>query len=709
MALRDIPISTTYSTDSGLNLVKTFYNPILQEASSYDRITGFFSPKVFAIAARGFRACALNDCKIRIITSVVVNNETYEAINEASRVSDISECIDNYNPDSLLDDLDYDYLRLFTELYKSGHLELKVAAVSDGNGIMHEKIGIVSDRYGDAISFSGSNNETASGWLSNVEEFKVFKNWEPIQSSYFESDREKFQSMWNGESKRLKIMSLSEAEASNIIQKVPNNDYTIEQIIEEIEKKENSDGPQGPVKKPQTRELRQYQKDAIEHWFSNDCISVFEMATGTGKTFTAISALKSFEEKNGSIHCFIFVPLISLLSQWKNELVSAFGPDVNIIVASSAISNQWRQELNKLTSRLRLGRSRNFIVLALYNSIIKESFIDSIRELSTPDLILLADEMHNLVTENCMNSLLSSNLFKYRLGLSATPVRLWKPDESQQIIKYFGGNSYVFPLKRAIKEGFLVPFDYHVIQVCLTNDEFDEYMTLSSQIGRYTAISDGDDNEASLALKLKRARIKKNAYDKKSELSKIVTELKRKGQFHHALVYADNKSYLDDIQSVLDAVNVPTSRYTGDETIEIRESIVDALRNRDIDAIVAIKCLDEGVDIPSARNAFFVSSNTDPREYVQRLGRVLRLDKASNKEYATIYDFIVTPPAGFLYEDDSARNIGRNLVRNEAIRANFFCELCRNTEDARSELNGIIDSLNMTFTEDELNINKQKE
>ena len=181
MSLRDLSIVSTYSSDDNSDLLNDFYNPVLSEAKSYDRITGFFSPKVFAIASRGFRECIKNNCKIRLITSIVVDNETYEAINETTRLSDITDSLKSFNPDSLQSDLDYDYIQLFMALYKSGLLELKVAATTHGNGILHEKIGIIADEFGNAISFSGSNNETASGWINNVEEFKVFKNWSPLK------------------------------------------------------------------------------------------------------------------------------------------------------------------------------------------------------------------------------------------------------------------------------------------------------------------------------------------------------------------------------------------------------------------------------------------------------------------------------------------------------------------------------------------------
>ena len=710
MSLRDLSIVSTYSSDDNSDLLNDFYNPVLSEAKSYDRITGFFSPKVFAIASRGFRECIKNNCKIRLITSIVVDNETYEAINETTRLSDITDSLKSFNPDSLQSDLDYDYIQLFMALYKSGLLELKVAATTQGNGILHEKIGIIVDEFGNAISFSGSNNETASGWINNVEEFKVFKNWESPQIEYYESDKTKFEKYWDNKSTSLKVITLDEAESEELIRKTNSSDLSIEEIAKKIKEREEAEQPGSdnpPTGSKPPRELREYQKEAIQHWKDSGYITVFEMATGTGKTFTTINALADFADNKGFIRCVIGVPLISLLSQWKDEIRAKFGDDIKLIVASSAVDPNWRDKIRDLKIRAKLGLKQDFIILSLYVTLANQSFIDELKQINLDGMLLLADEMHNLVTERCLN-LLTSDIFEYRLGLSATPVRLWKPEESSVVMNYFGDDPYVFTLERAIREGFLVPYNYSIIPAYLTVDEFEEYLDLSHKIGRYYAMKDSK-NPACVSLMLKRARIKKNAENKKFALANSIDELRAKGAFHHALIYVDNNSYISEVQNILDSKNIPTSKFTGEETLDMRQSIIKTLREQSIDSIVAIKCLDEGVDIPSARNAFFVSSNTDPREYIQRLGRVLRLDKESNKQFANIYDYIVLPPKDYIYEEESDRTTARNLIKNEMIRINFFCSLALNADVAMDEINRLIDELNMTFSDEELIIKQESE
>lgn len=709
MSLKSLEIDSSYSTDGGNNLLYSFYNPVLEEATSYDRVTGFFSPRVFAIAARGFRKCLKNRCKIRIITSVFVDDETYEALGEGSKLSEASDAIENFDIDSLHDDLDYNYLRLFVKLYQEGLLELRVAAIRNGNGIFHEKIGIITDGYGDALSFSGSNNETASGWINNIEEFKVFKSWIPGQDEYFVTDRNKFDRYWNNNCSRFKVMSLDEAEKGSLIKRTGTSDITIEEICEKIERNEVfSSGFE--EKKTRKKELRLYQKAAIEHWKKKGFKTIFEMATGTGKTFTTVSALRAFLNEKKRIHCIIGVPLITLLIQWRDELQTEFGDDIKIIVASGSVQKDWKEQIKKLQINSLMSIDENFAILVPYVTFGNSEFSTGIENLGYKDMIFLADEMHNLVTERCISAL-NENIYAYRLGLSATPVRLWRPEESRQVMSFFGEDPYVFTLERAIKEEFLVPYDYHIYPVYLTASEFEDYCALSKEIGHHSAIDEAsnDGNDYSKKLMLKRARIKKNAENKLLVLGGIIDEMRNRHVFDRSLIYSDNEDYLEKIQKMLQEKNIITSKYTGHESLDERLEITESLRNKNISAIVAIKCLDEGVDIPCARNAFFVSSNTDPREYVQRLGRVLRLDKESEKKRSMIYDFMVLPPKDISFETIEERRVARNLVRNEMIRVKYFYNLANNKEDAMEDAQNIVNELGMTFTEDELELNNKQE
>jgi superfamily II DNA or RNA helicase len=204
---------------------------------------------------------------------------------------------------------------------------------------------------------------------------------------------------------------------------------------------------------------------------------------------------------------------------------------------------------------------------------------------------------------------------------------------------------------------------------------------------------------------IERSRIKKNAENKISALENSLKLLQRDGPIYNALIYVDNETFLSDLQRMLTSNNIRTTKFTGENKLNERLLTIDNLRKHSINAIIAIKCLDEGVDIPSAKTAFFLSNNTDPREYVQRLGRVLRLDNLGDKKMSEIYDYVVIPPSGIVYEDETDRNIARNMIKNEIIRSKFFNELASNAREAQDTIDDAVDKYSFYYEENELTYN----
>lgn len=703
--LPDVRLKDHYSSDED-DIVNDFYNPVLSKAVAYDRITGYFSPSVFAIAARGFSGLISNGGKIRILTSVQVSSETYDAIIKSGDMNEGAFREADLNMDELLNELQKDYLRIFMYLYKIGLLEMKIAVLKNSSGILHQKIGIVRDRGGNAISFSGSNNETIGGILNNIEEFKVFRNWTIASSPYFASDESKFDKYWSDDVEGIKVVGIGSAIRDKLLSVVDVPD-DVTAVIERIRKQEREQEKEsnGQEELP-SRSLRDYQIDAINHWINNGYKSIFEMATGTGKTFTAISALKTFREKNSYLRAVVVVPLTTLSVQWKEDIKKVI-PDITILNTST--DPRWKDELNNLSLSRKLGRNTDYILITTYSMFTKEDFNDRLIKLGD-DLILLADEMHNLVNKNRLNTL-GNPAYRYRLGLSATPTRLWQQEDSIVARKIFGDNSYQFTLSEAIDKGFLVPYHYHPLPVHLDADEYDKYVELSKDISRLSQYkSDNGDENSALNMKLiERSRIKKNAEGKIFTLENSLRSLQHDGPIHDALIYVDNEAFLSKLQIMLTRNNIRTTKFTGENKLDERLSTIDNLRNHSINAIIAIKCLDEGVDIPSAKTAFFLSNNTDPREYVQRLGRVLRLDIAGDKTISEIYDYLVMPPADIAYKDEADRNIARNMIKNELIRSKFFNELSSNSGTAQDIIDDAVDKYGFYYEENELTYNTGEE
>lgn len=733
MSLRNINIKDTYSSNSkASNLILDFYNPVIGQAVSYDRITGYFSPTVLAVAARGFAGLIGTGGKIRLITSVQLDDRTYDSIVKAGANLG-EESLPDFDPRTIKSEIDKDYLTVFAWLYRTGQLEMKVAITSKERTMLHQKIGIVTDTEGNSISFSGSNNETPHGWIHNIEQFKVFKSWNPYTTSFFESDKEEFDVLWNDLSNKAKVLDIGDAIKDKLIQKMGHeNRGDINTVVKRIRKEEHTnslrfspvrgrdahfldtssygteasaDRDDTPIDKSlddilqrvNKKPLREYQKQAIDHWKYNNYRGVFEMATGTGKTVTSINALKQLREQKGKLHAVILVPLVTLAEQWKQDVIDILD-NVTVIIASSA-NNDWRDRFNNLVNARRFNIDSDYVIVTTYSSFSSTKFTDLISELPDDDITLVGDEMHNIVTEANLRGL-DNPKYHFRLGLSATPTRLWKPDESEEALSLFGTNTYRYGLDKALEKGFLVPYSYHIHRAYLTEEEYEEYAALSKEISQLSQMG-GSTNKGNSAYQhklIQRARIKKQAANKLIVVNELVATLRKSGNFKDTLIYVDSETHLSEMQKILTQQHIKTTKFTGSETLAQRLETISNLRSHKIDAIVAIKCLDEGVDIPSAHTALFLANNTDPREYVQRLGRVLRLDPSGNKKSANIHDFLVLPPLS----SDRGTTISRNLVANEFKRAFFFKKLCYNTTDVDIQLGSIMDEYGYYISEEEI-------
>lgn len=713
--LDELSIKDTYSSSVSSNdLILEFYNPVLECAVQYDRITGFFSPAVLSIASRGFAGLISTGGKIRLITSVQLDDRAYKAIVENGEKLD-DELLDDFDFDSVKHEIDKDYLSVFAWLYRKGQLEMKIAITNKDRSMLHQKIGIVTDADGNSISFSGSNNETPNGWQHNIEQFKVFKSWNPHTLSFYDSDQKEFDMLWNNLSSKARVVDVDSAIKDKLIQRIERHRKdNISTVVKRIKKHEHinkmrivaakkpvaSQAPEAPsVVSKSSRELRDYQVSAINHWVDHGYTSIFEMATGTGKTFTAINALKKFKENKSYLRAVVVVPLTTLTVQWQEDIKKVL-PDINII--NTSVNAKWKDELNNIIFSKDLGRDLDYVLVTTYSMFSKDDFGERLGRLGD-DIILLADEMHNLVNSNRIKAL-ANPIYKYKLGLSATPTRLWQPTESAIAKLHFGDNSYQYSLADAIKNEFLVPYNYHPLPTYLTAEEYDEYLELSKEIARMSQVKTSEsDGSSALHMKLiARSRIKKNAENKIFSLEKTLRDIQNSGGLQNALIYVDNEEYLQGLQEMLTRNNIRTTKFVGNNSLEERLSAIQNLRTQSINAIVAIKCLDEGVDIPSAQIAFFISNNTDPREYVQRLGRVLRLDEVGGKEKAEIYDYIVMPPQDVVYESEMDRRIARNMIKNELIRARFFNELAINSSSAKELIDDAVDRYGFYYEDDEL-------
>ena len=634
MSFKSLQLNRTYNS-TNINIIKNVINDILKDTVKYDREVGFFSSSWIKEVAHGLsHFIGLNNGKARIITSIKLSEQDREVFyNSANVDKDIENRINQVIQSSIEDlekQLEYDTLNILGTLVKSNILEFKFAIPvgSLQGGMFHSKISIFYDNENNHIVMSGSQNDSYQASI-NEETVTLFTNFG--EGKLYALDLiETFEKKWNNNIKNLKIYTLPETIKKNIIQLA--TDYSNSSIYTINNKKHMK----------QERILRDYQSEAIDEWARNHYIGFFEMATGAGKTFTAISATKILYEKYSKIAMIVIVPYQHLAQQWIKELKDM---DYKPIACFGSI-NLWENNLHNKINMYINGFEKKLCIVTLYASASRDEFQDIINtRLKNIDYLLIADEAHN--TGSLMYRKTLFNSAKFRIGLSATPIR-WYDDTGTQLIKdYFKKTVIEYPIEKAIKENKLTPYYYEPILVDLTEDELEEFIELSDKISRLTIMNDKteSDNELLKKLLIKRSMVIAKAENKKMSLQKLVKEHKKKchenyEEYKYNIFYVANEQ-TKCVTKILSDIGLKVHEFVGTMNMQERANVIQSFSNGEIDGIVAIKCLDEGVDIPATKRAYILSSTTNPKEFIQRRGRILRI--YSNKIRAYIYDFMVGP------------------------------------------------------------------
>jgi superfamily II DNA or RNA helicase len=587
-----------------------------------------------------------------------------------------------------------DHVSALGWMIASGYLEIRLCIPADeGRGynknganssIFHQKVGILEDSEGRMITFSGSLNETAQGWLGNIEEFKVFRSWAPQEAEYQIPDIDRFAKLWNGHSTHARTMCVPQAVAQRLVDLAPDN-IKASAIWEYYKNKHNEHKHR--VK------LYDYQKAAIRAWLDNEMCGLFEMATGTGKTFTAIGCLdRAFLVSNARV-AVIASPYQHLSQQWRREL-DKFGLDCGKTIVADSSNRSWKDELSDSLIDITIGHLQRLTILTTHDTLTSRHFAEIFHENRdrSAKTVLIADEVHGLGAEKAKTRLDES--FQYRLGLSATPSRWLDSDGTEAIMDYFGGVVFEFPLDKAIGtinpatgKTFLTPFRYEPRFVSLTPDELEDYLTMTQKLAR---MKDEDSDEAKYMrqmMLIHRATIVKNAEQKLSILAELLDELGEGLRLCFIYCSPDNPTQMQSVIRLLRKKHITLHRFTKDEGVtpnekfrglSQREYILNRFAQEDFQVLVAMKCLDEGVDVPPARIGVLLCSSSNPREYVQRIGRLIR--RYPNKRNAVIYDLIVRPSLNSL--PVKLRELERSIFKKEMRRCKEIASYAENSAEA---------------------------
>lgn len=683
----DLPLKVAY--DSGEDdLVWDFYIPVLSRANSYDRIAGFFSSSSLAVAARGIGEFISNGGVMRLVTCPQLSINDISMLEKS--VNNIDEILSDHfikSYDEIETEFQRDHVKALGWMLANGKLQMKIAVIKNNgrclsqdeivrSGIMHQKVGIMRDQAGNILTFSGSNNESVSGWLGNTEEFKVFMSWEGM-TDFINSDIQKFNGFWNGTRNDVEIKEIPQVVKEHLLK--VGSDFEPTRINAQKYSRHNI------VKEKQPLKLFYYQEDAVKKWNDNNRQLLLQMATGTGKTRTAIGCIKNALEDTKKILIIISTPQPDLSSQWKADIDKLDIGIKNSIEINGNVAN-WDIELSKEIRKLSTGLYEHLVVFTTHDICHSEKFLDKLQKSSARIIkFLIGDEVHGMGAGKMKNALVED--YTYRLGLSATPQRWFDDAGSKLIEEYFGNDSFVFLIEDALREHnpltgktFLVNYHYHPRFITLTDDELEEYKKLTEKIRKASCYSKNEENEWLQRLRFQRAGIEKKARNKYNELKKILDEIA--DDISDTIIFVD-PGQIDEVMRILASRNItatpytqqqgtkPSARYGGRSE---REYIIECFKRQKYQVLVAIKCLDEGIDIPSAKRAIVMASSTNPREYVQRIGRIIR--QAPGKYQADIYDMIIKPDLkGF---NDEMRQLELHIFKKEMDRV---LDLSRNALD----------------------------
>lgn len=720
----DFPKSEEYRSGTE-NEPLAFYMEALVESTGLDLLLGYFSSSAINVLALGFAKFISNGGQARLVINHILSASDKAAILEGTNKSadQYGFSINDFQTlRESLDEYGHHFFACLAWLIASKRIQIQAIKPKNNRGISHYKSGIFHDGV-NKIRFKGSCNFTASGLLENLEELDIKLSWKSGNDAFTDYE-DYFDKLFTGRSDYAETVPFEQIEA--IIVRDYGGKELDELLIDEQKlaakkaQQARSTLYQKALAKilhkidsylvsprfPYERGPRDYQKEAHRNWVYNNYQGIFAMATGTGKTITSLNCVLNEYQKTGHYQAIVLVPTTVLVEQWIHECQKF---KFRQIITVSSKSARWPSDIADIVNKISFGVSTSFVIIATYKSFTKAQFQTYFKRLP-PTTILLADEAHNIASPSVGKLLDKIHLTK-RIGLSATPKRVYDPEGSAHMEAFFHDKEpyvYNFSMERAIEEGILCPYYYYPKIVSLTSDEMKAYSDISVKLAKLYARSQGNDKPSQQVemLLMQRKRIIHKAKGKLTSFEGILNDILAKhGDINYTLVYAPEGYYADgeiEDEAFTNVINdnriiklyasivrrmspsTTTTQYTSDSVD--KDDILKQFERGYINVLLSMKCLDEGVDIPRTEQAIFCSSTGNPRQFIQRRGRILR--QHTDKGFAYIYDMVVIPRS-----DPNGPNfhLEKNLVRKELERVVHFAFMATNKYEATSVFQEVCD------------------
>lgn len=685
MLFKELEIKSSYDSRKS-DVFNDFFNNILSNSKHYRRFGGIFSAKRFALTAEGLQKFIQeNNGTMELAIIPGFSEDDKEALMQGASVDDIvsKNWIDDLS--KIKEKILEDHTKAISWMITNGYLTIKLILPEHNDGslfteselneqaIFRKEIGVFYNKDDNSLlSFHGiiDRHDSEVGELYSLD---VSRDWIDSEENQIYLDHEDFSNFWNDEyytlgSIKCKIIPLSKK---------------LENYFKEIAPKSKSEIPQ--LRKLPI--LRKYQTDAIDAWLENDGRGIFEMATGTGKTFTAIGGIKKIQDKEDKILVIIAVPYRNLVDQWKNELSKWF---IDSVPLEQGV---WRQTLRDEVSHLNQFQGKKMSVLITSHDLFStEEFVKQIEKCQIPAM-LIVDEAHHVGTFSSRNGL--SKNYSYRLALSATIDRYFDDDGTDFLRDYFKGPSgkstiASYSLEQAINDEKLCGYNYYPFFIELTDEELVKYQQLTYRAVRLLNSKNMEDRKKGEILIQNRAKIVRDAENKIQAFKEILKQIKK---LKHLLIFCSENQF-SDVDEILSnplkyckldkSILFRKITYDNPSNKKDRIKILNDFANEDWDALLSNRVLDEGMDIPQANKCIVLASTGNPTQFIQRRGRVLRVYNepyldGSKKNHADIFDILVKPQINDLDDPDSIKlEIG--MIRSQLSKIKKMSELALNRD-----------------------------
>ncbi len=603
----DYPKVKSCLNTSENNLIDELYLPCLSWATRFDRGVGYFTTGWLAHNLTGLCDFASRGGVMRLITSPILSNADSDAIiksneKESAAYSKFEKALAE-NVDCLKQEMEKDILNAFAWMLYDEIIQLKFAIPCQklGHGNFHDKFGVFY-KDSDALSFSGSINDSIHGF-QNYESIKVFKTWAGTQE-YVEADIERFEKLWNAKDSNLKIYSIPDA------------------VKEQIFELRTNERPYTLPKR--TKNKWEHQDKAVARFMEKEH-GILAMATGTGKTVTAIKIMDKLFEQRKIRRVIITMYGNDLLEQWAKQMREHYD-DKQIYYHFDSKKEVTSFIIHPDNSLLLISRDANNLNKLL-------NLLDKAPGDYKNDTLFVFDEVHGAGSNSFVENLTGRiSPYRYRLGLSATPEREYDDEGNDFLQNEIGDIIFEFSLEDAIKKGILCEFEYIPLPYLLTDEEKTKKKKI---ISAFNAKKENDEPVVETDMFTQLALVNKTAINKIDEFERLIS--KKPELLKKCIIFVQTMEYGEKLQDVLVRY---TDRYhtyyADDEKYHLEE-----FSNGEIECLLTCKKISEGIDISSVTNIFLFSSDRSKLVTTQRIGRALRLDKKNPNKRANIIDFIL--------------------------------------------------------------------